>query len=581
MSKPIQRTANIEVSLDGNPVDANIMQYLLEAVVDQHCHLPDMFMLRFYDPKLELLDNGPFDLTQKVKIEASTADGSIVSLMEGEITAVEPQFEEGKPAELILRGYDVSHRLYRELKSQAHLNKKDSDLAEEIARAHGLGSYVSPTTIVYDHIYQHNQSDLAFLMQRAWRIGYECFVSEDTLYFCKPGTDTSGPILTWGDDLLSFRPRLSLAEQVDEVIVKGWDVEKQAAIVGRAQSGKLYPEIEEPLDGAQWAQSFGAGKMIIVDQPVVSQAEADTMAAARLDEISGAFVEAQGEAYRHPDVQAGRMVELKKLGKRFSGKYLVTHTTHVYTTKGLRTLFWVSGSRAGSLAEAWAHTQPLDRWAGLVTAIVTNTDDPKGWGRVKVKFPWLAEDAESDWARIAIMGGGPRAGLAAISEVGDEVLVAFAHGDFSQPYVLGGLWNGKNQLPPETRKASQGEKPLVREWRSRSGHFIAMHDNADKKLQIKTAKGYTITLDDKHNNIAISGPGNLKINMSNNIVIQVGGDLSIKADGDITLEATKNLNLKGLQVNIEATTEASLKGMNVSIEGSTMTAVKGGTVMIN
>jgi uncharacterized protein involved in type VI secretion and phage assembly len=193
----------------------------------------------------------------------------------------------------------------------------------------------------------------------------------------------------------------------------------------------------------------------------------------------------------------------------------------------------------------------------------------------------MAEDAESDWARLAIVGGGPEAGLVAIPAVGDEVLVAFAHGDFNQPYVLGGLLNGKHKLAPETKKASKGEKPLVREWRSRSGHFIAMHDNADKKIQIKTARGYTVTLDDKNRNIAISGPGNLKINMNNEITIEGGANINIKAAGDMSIEARNVLNLKGRQVNIEAKNEATMKGINVEIDGSIMTEVKGGMVTIN
>src|SRR5512138_2963741 len=552
MPKPHFLISQVYLTVDDQPVQSPVMKYLAEVIVDQHSHLPHMFSIRFDDPDLKLIDSGPFDLTKTVKIEADTEDGNTVTLIEGEITALEPEFAEGMEASLVVRGYDKSHRLYRETKSIAHLNKKDSDLAEDIARTHGLQSQVDSTTTVYDHIFQDNQSDLGFLMRRAWRIGYECFVSEDTLYFRKPPSEEASLSLTWGDDLVSFRPSLNLAEQVDEVIVKGWDIDKQTAIVGRAQKGNLYPEIGEEKDGADWAQSFDTGKRVIVDESVVNQAEADILAAARLDEISGTFGAAEGEAFRRPDIQAGRAIEFKNLGKRFSGTYLVTRATHIYTPEGFRTIIHVLGSRTGTLLEELMHAKPQKQWLGVVVAVVTNADDEEDIGRVKVKYPWMADDAESDWARLAILGGGPEAGFAAIPAVGDEVLVAFAHGDFNQPYVLGVLWNGKNKVPPETKKASQGEQPLVREWRSRSGHFIAMHDNADKKIQIKTARGYTVTLDDKNRNIAISGPGNLKINMNSEITIEGGANLSIKAAGDITLEAKKVLNLKGLQVNLEA-----------------------------
>src|SRR5512142_3134929 len=177
MPKPHFLISQVYLTVDGDPVQSPVIKSLAEVIVDQHSHLPNMFSIRFHDPDLKLIDSGPFDLTKTVKIEADTEDGTTVTLIEGEITALEPEFGEGMTASLLVRGYDKSHRLYRETKSVAHLNKKDSDLAEEIARMHGLQSQVDSTTTVYDHIFQDNRSDLGFLMQRAWRIGYECFVS--------------------------------------------------------------------------------------------------------------------------------------------------------------------------------------------------------------------------------------------------------------------------------------------------------------------------------------------------------------------------------------------------------------------
>ncbi len=581
MAEPQPLTSQIYLTVDGKQVQSPEIDSLLEVIVDQHSHLPAMFSIRLHDPGLKLIDSGMFDLAKPVKIEANKPDGSKVTLIDGEITALEPEFGEGMIASLTARGYDKSHRLYRETKSVAHLNKKDSDLAEDIARAHGLKAKVDSTTTVYDHIYQNNLSDLSFLMQRAWRIGYECFVSEGTLYFRKPPSEAAALNLAWGEDLVSFRPSLNLAEQVDEVIVKGWDAEKQAAIIGRSQKGKLSPKIGEKKDGPAWAQPFKKGKYVIVDQPVLNQAEADILAAARFDEISGAFGAAEGEAYRRPDLQAGKAVELKNLGKRFSGTYLVTRATHIYNADGFKTILHVLGSRTGTLLGELIREQPMHRWPGVVIGVVTNTNDPKKLGRVKVAFKWMSEESESDWARLATIGGGPEAGLAAIPAVDDEVVVAFAYGDFSQPFVLGGLWNGKHKFPAEAKASSSGEEPLVRAWRSRSGHFIAMHDTSDKKIQIKTAGGYNITLDDKNKDIEITGPGKLKITMDQDITIEGKANISVKATGDLSLEATKNLVLKGTQVTLEGTAKATVKAANVTVDGSALTEVKGGLVKIN
>jgi phage baseplate assembly protein gpV len=434
-------------------------------------------------------------------------------------------------------------------------------MANEIAQAAGLQADVETTTAVYDHIFQHNQSDLSFLMQRAWRIGYECFVADGKLNFRKPPTGSAELTLTWGDDLICFLPRLTLAEQVDEVIVKGWDVDKQEPIIGKAENSKLFPDIEDSDKVERWRGAVGGGKMIFVDQPVVSQAEADTLAASRLDELSGAFIEAEGEAFRRPEIKAGRMVEMKALGERFSGTYLVTGATHIYSPEGLKTQFAVRGTRTGLLTEQMAGESLLDRWSGVVTAIVTNTDDPNDWGRVKVKFPWMTEDAESDWARVLGIGAGKEAGLFMMPEVGDEVLVIFGHGDFSQPFVLGGLWNGQKSIPPETANASSGEKPLVRTWHSSSGHWLAMYDNADNKVEIGSAGGSSLTLDDANQKIILEtkngltitlddGGSKITIESQNEIELKASGNLKLQAGGNLDLQASGQVNIQGATINL-------------------------------
>jgi phage protein D/phage baseplate assembly protein gpV len=562
MPQQTEFASNVFIKISSADAARAVMQQILEVVVDQHAHLPGMFVIRLLDPGQKLLDEGPFDLTKEVEIQAATAGGDKVILIKGEVTALEPVFGEGMTSELLVRGYDKSHRLFRKVKSKAHLNKKDSDLAEEIAQSAGLEAQVETTATVYDHIYQHNQSDLVFLRQRAWRIGYECFVEEGKLYFRRPSTGSASATLTWGDDLLSFRLRMTLAEQVKEVLVKGWDASKKEAIVGQASAGRLYPKIRESKDGASWAQPFGAGKLVIVDQPVVSQAEANVLAAARLDEISGAFIEAEGEAFRRPDVQASKIVKIEALGKRLSGMYLITRATHRFTPEGLKTTFSVRGVRSGLLGDELSRAAPLDRWPGVVPALVTNTDDPRAWGRVKVKFPWLADDAESDWARVVAAGAGPEAGLFITPAVGDEVVVAFVHGDFGQPMVLGGLWNGQDKLPAEGAQAPKSEKPLVREWRSRTGHRIAMYDNADKKVEIVTAKGHKVFLDDANSKIEIASAGGLSVvldDSGNKITIKAGanvevqaqsGNLKLSAGGNVDIQATGQVNIKGSMINL-------------------------------
>ncbi len=88
------------------------------------------------------------------------------------------------------------------------------------------------------------------------------------------------------------------------------------------------------------------------------------------------------------------------------------------------------------------------------SAIVTDNNDPDNIGRVKVKFPWLGDDVESWWARIAAPGAGPDYGIVWVPQVNDEVLVGFLHGDVRMPVRAragcGTAWTRSRSTPAPT-----------------------------------------------------------------------------------------------------------------------------------
>lgn len=581
---------HIEIKVNGTSLSKAQQVSLLEAVVDQHALLPGMFSLRFLDPDLKLLDEGPFDFQAKVEIGARDANDTLVPLIQGEITALEPEFGAGMKAELVVRGYDLSHRLYRKTRSTTYLNVKDSDLATQFAQSAHLTAVVDATKTVYEHLYQHNMSDLSYLQQRAWRIGYECFVNGDKLYFRKPKVEDGKATFTWGKELETFHPRMTQAEQVEKVIVKGWDIQKREVIIGRAEKPTLLAKAGNGANSVEKTEQKLAkdGELVIVDQVVTSQAEADILAAARLDEIAGSFVEAEGSAHNAPQIQAGRVIKVDGLGKRFSGNYLVTHAQHSYTDTGLQTVFMVKGLRTGLLLAQFSDNDITERWQGVAPAIVTNSDDPKKWGRIKVKYPWMSDEDESDWMRVTSSGAGPTAGFCNIPAVNDEVLVSFINGQFDQPIVLGGLWNGLADPPPEVLDAPKGEKPKVSTWRTQKGHRITLYDtaknkieavtvsghelllnDADKHIQIKSAGGNVIKIDDSGKQIEVKSAGGLKINMNDNgreITIESGGNVTVKATQMMTLEASGNLQVKaGGMLDLQASGAVTIKGATVSL----------------
>ncbi|MEM7330547.1 MAG: VgrG-related protein [Chloroflexota bacterium] len=552
--------SQIYIKRNGERVRSELMANLAEVIVEQHSLLPDSFSLRLFDAQIQLIDNSSFELMDQIEVGALASDGQPLPLIVGEVTALEPSFPSSGIAELVVQGFDLSHRLYREPKSRAFLNVKDSDLAAEIAKEANLMAEITPTEIIYEHIYQDNLSDLAFLQNRAWRIGYECFVDDETLYFRPPiVTGQTAVSLQWGQDNLSIQPRLTVNEQVKEVVVRGWDIDKQKTIVGRAADGALYPENGEAKNGMQWANHVGSGTKIITDQPVISQTEANLLATARMDEISGTFIEIDGAIFRRPDVRAGQKIELKGVGERFSGTYLVTQATHHYSQQdGLMTQFSVCGLRAGLLLNQLQPKREASNWRGVVPAVVTNNKDPRNWGRVKVSFPWMAEDAESCWARTAIAG----TGFATIPAVGDEVLVAFEMGDFNRPFILGSLWNGQKGLPQTAVFQNDDDRSQIGSWASGTGHHITLTDKINQaKVEIATSAGHKLLLDDSGKKLEIKTKGGLKltlddngrsitVNSSGNIKLQANGNLDLNANGSLNLNANGQVNVKGAMINL-------------------------------
>ncbi|MBD1211790.1 MAG: phage tail protein [Dolichospermum circinale Clear-D4] len=174
------------------------------------------------------------------------------------------------------------------------------------------------------------------------------------------------------------------------------------------------------------------------------------------------------------------------------------------------------------------------KFYGVTIAIVTNNQDPKKMGRVKVKFPWLSENDESDWSRVLSPMAGKDRGLFLLPEVDDEVLVAFEHGDMNFPYILGSLWNGKD-TPPEVNEDGKNNKRMIK---SRSGHTIILDDTEGEEkiiIQDKTGKNQII-IDSKENT--------MNIKVEKDLTIETGGKIIIKSsDNDVAIEC-KNLSIK-------------------------------------
>ncbi len=223
----------------------------------------------------------------------------------------------------------------------------------------------------------------------------------------------------------------------------------------------------------------------------------------------------------------------------------------------------------------------MTRIPSVVTGLVTDTHDPDSQGRVNIKLPWLGGENGSYWAPVAtLMSGGGR-GSWFMPEIGDEVLVAFEHGDVNHPYVVGYLWNGVDR-PPDTGG------PSVRRLQTVSGHRFEFHDDQGKtKILLQTAGGQRVELDDSAKGITIETSGHERVHLSpGSVTAETAGGQSLELkDGPPsatvrTAEGTVEITPSGMSAT--ATVNVDIKGgVKVGISAGALVTIDAPIVQVN
>jgi phage protein D len=633
-------TSTLTLKIDGTAATDALLADILQVSVEESLHLPGMFTLvinnNYYPGNTAdaaWTHDALFAIGKTVEIgfTSSTTDATeyatakTATVLKGEITAIEAQFTSESQAPIIIRGYDASHRLHRGRQSRSFTEMKDSDIVSQVAGGVGLTVSATDTVQVHKYVFQENQTNMEFLRERAARNGFELFMQDGTLKFRKPASGGS-VTLTWLKDLLSFRVRVSSSEQVGSVEVRGWDyVTGKAAIVSTANSATLLTSNDHGT-GVSKAAAFSGkpsgSKLIVVDLPVWSSAESDKIAQSLFDELGGEYIHADARADGNPDIRPGKVVTLANMGK-YNGSYYVTATRHLYQGRIYSTEFSVRGLRGGDLLSTLSPKARLQPGQTLLVGKVSNNVDPNKLGRVKVKFPTLTEDHESNWARVVALGAGANRGFDNLPEIGDEVVVGFEHGDIHRPYVLGGVWNNTDAAAISVDESVADGKVRLRTIKTRLGHMLQFVEedkdsskqgiylttkyghnvnlnDTDKYIELKTKDGHYVKIDDTNKKIEVKTKAGQKMEMldsGNKIAIEALTNIEIKVGGSsITLTTTgielktgaskitlgsASLAIESASTNLKGTGQAKVEGATVTVEGQTMTMIKGAILKLN
>jgi len=198
-----------------------------------------------------------------------------------------------------------------------------------------------------------------------------------------------------------------------------------------------------------------------------------------------------------------------------------------------------------------------------VRAIVIETDDPKQWGRVRVRFPWqLREyfgkhgDKEKNgmtpWIHVTQPYNGANEkeggfyGVHLIPEQYTVVLVDFEEGNFERPYVCSCFFDPDYHVDSKWYPGFNNVKAI----RTASGHTIEIHDSQTAESTGKS--GYIRIYDNKSNHyelllstdrslIKLRSSGNIELKASKDIIMEAGRDIKMKAKHDMVIDVDNDM----------------------------------------
>jgi phage baseplate assembly protein gpV len=205
------------------------------------------------------------------------------------------------------------------------------------------------------------------------------------------------------------------------------------------------------------------------------------------------------------------------------------------------------------------------QYYGVTVGRVINMLDPLAIGRLQVQLPFIDSLDLAPWARVCVPMAGMLSGAYYIPNIGDEVLVAFEHGDPKAPYILGSLWNAIERPPLPS------PVPQIRTTRTLTGNQIVFTEAPPTVTiqngptspipipspPIPSGPYQTILLNPagcmvQALTVQMISTGSVTITVGGNIVSITPAGVSITSTGTLTLSAAGAIDItSGGVVNIQ------------------------------
>lgn len=305
------------------------------------------------DEQLLYLDGDLVDFGVELSVAMGPAS-SALTVFKGQISAIELDMEQGRTPQVRVFAEDKLMDLRMTRRFKTYENLSDADLLQQIATQHGLQAQAEAAGPSYSTIQQWNQSDLAFLRDRARRIAADVWVADNTLHMASRDKRAGNAItLIQGNDLEAVQLRADLAHQRSRVVVGGFSAQDKDSIEGSAEATLVAAEAAAGRHGPEvLASALGERSSYRVRDVPLNSEQANAWAKAELLRRARRFISLRGLTLGTAAMTVGSLVKLERVGAVFEGEgYYVTRVAHSFDTeRGFRTQFdaertWLGAAR--------------------------------------------------------------------------------------------------------------------------------------------------------------------------------------------------------------------------------------------
>lgn len=488
-------------------------------------------------------------------------EGEPSNIFTGVITKVEIAQTHGFQGDIVIKGYSPDILIERGPNLGSYLDKDLRTILQKVTKdtaQNDLDFQINPAhSDIIDYTIQYKESDFDFINRLSAEYHEWFYYDGRKLHFGRP--DRQEEIaLVYGRDLHSMQYGMQISPLNHQAFAyQAQEDELLTAKPGAASSG--LSDLSHAISASNKVYSKHFNQPLNVR--VNSQKEIDNFVNDQNKALVSGLVSINGNG-DNPQVGIGKVINIStsmRNGLDFQvedfGRFIVSSIHHQIDGVGHYQHTFEGVAADSEKAPVHKTYKPF---ADMQLADVVENEDPKGQGRIKVKFKWECQNNDvTEWLRVLTPDAGSsiqvdvNRGFVFVPEVGDQILVGFEDGNIARPVVMGSLFHANNG-------AGGYENNHLKSIATKSGHLIQFNDESGNE---------TITITDKNSNVIKLDTVNSSIEISAAETISIKAkNINISADQNISLSAGDNLySNAGSNVAINAGEHHSIIAENITM----------------